>query len=198
MGMRELESQYQTKTDEELLRLVVELEQLTPEAQVQLHTELAKRGISEARREDFRSEKNQTRTETTEGSKITLLFPSLRRLAETLRDWKRYKGQTGEWPALSIIAYAVHGIMLFNSAAFLVWFGFQHNWSKTRFLVIVLLLALPEVISWDWVQKRIRLREIRKHRKNSWPAAGLRYRQNPGSCELLRPYSRVLPADPQD
>jgi hypothetical protein len=86
MGMQELESQHQAKTDEELLRLVVELEQLTPEAQVQLHTELAKRGISEARREDFRAEKNQTRTETTEGSKITLLFPSLRRLAETLRD----------------------------------------------------------------------------------------------------------------
>lgn len=54
--MQELESQYQAKTDEELLRLVMELEQLTPEAQVQLHTELAKRGISEARREDFRSE----------------------------------------------------------------------------------------------------------------------------------------------
>ena len=141
MGMQELESQYQAKTDEELLRWVVELEQLTPEAQVQLHTELAKRGISEARRGDFRSEKNQTRTETTEGSKITLLFPSLRRLAETLRDWKRYKGQTGEWPALSTIAYDVHGIMLFSCAAFLVWFGFQHNWSKTRFLVIVLLLA---------------------------------------------------------
>ena len=179
MGMQELESQYQAKTDEELLRLVVELEQLTPEAQVQLHTELAKRGSSEARREDFRSEKNQARTETTEGSKITLLFPSLRRLAETRRDWKRYKGQTGEWPALSIIADAVHGIMLFSGAAFLVWFGFQHNWSKTRFLVIVLLLALPEVILWDWVQKRIRLREIRKHRKNSRPAAGLRRRQTP-------------------
>src|ERR1700675_3826151 len=67
MGMQELESQYQAKTDEELLRLVVELEKLTPEAQVQLHIELAKRGIGEARREDFRAEKNQTRTETTEG-----------------------------------------------------------------------------------------------------------------------------------
>ena len=78
--MQELESQYQAKTDEELLRLLVELEQLTPEAQVQLHTELAKRRISEARREDFRAEKNQTRTDTTEGSKITLLFPSLRRV----------------------------------------------------------------------------------------------------------------------
>jgi hypothetical protein len=94
MGMQVLESQYQAKTDEKHLRLVVELEQLTPEAQVQLHTGLAKRGISEARREDFRAEKNQTRTETTERSKITLLFPSLRRLAENVRDWKRYKGQT--------------------------------------------------------------------------------------------------------
>jgi hypothetical protein len=179
MAMQELESQYQAKSDEELLRLEVELEQLTPEAQVRLHTELAKRGISKARREDFPAEKNQTRTGTTEGPKITLLFPSLRRLAETLRDWKRYKGQTGEWPALSIIAYAVHGIMLFGCAAFLVWFGFRRNWSGTRFLVIVLLLALPEVILWDWVQKSIRLREIRKHRKNSWPRAGVRYRQTP-------------------
>lgn len=168
-----------SKSDEELLRLEVELEQLTPEAQVQLHTELAKRGIREARREDFPAENNQTRTETTEGSKITLLFPSLRGLAETLRDWKRYKDQTGEWPAFSIIASAVHGIMLFSCAAFLVWFGFQHHWSGTRFLVIVLLLALPGVILWDWVQKRIRLREIRKHRKNSWPRAGVRYRQPP-------------------
>ena len=96
-----LESQYQAKTDEEHLRLVVELEQLTPEAQVQLHTGLAKRGISEARREDFRSKKNQTRTETTAGSKITLLFPSLRRLAETLRDWKRYKQVNGRLFPLS-------------------------------------------------------------------------------------------------
>ena len=93
MGMQELESQYQAKTDEELLRLVVELEQLTPEAQVQLHTELTKREISEARRGDFRAEKSQTRTEPTEGSKITFLFPSLRRLAETLRDWKPYRAK---------------------------------------------------------------------------------------------------------
>jgi hypothetical protein len=174
MEMQELERQYQARTDEELLRLALESEQLTPEAQVQLHTELAKRGISKSGREDFRAKKSDTGTEPTEGSKITFLFPSLRWLAETLRDWKRYKSQTGEWPALSIFAYVVHGIVLLSCAAFLVWFGFQHKWSKTRFVLIVLLLALPEAIFWDWLQKRIRLREIRKHRRNCSPAAGLR------------------------
>jgi hypothetical protein len=48
--------EYHAKTDEELLRLAIELDQLTPEAQASLTSEFAKRGISAAQIRTFRGD----------------------------------------------------------------------------------------------------------------------------------------------
>jgi len=58
MGSGDLAGVYQAKTDEELLRLAMESDQLTPEAQAHLTRELAKRGISAEKIDSFREEEN--------------------------------------------------------------------------------------------------------------------------------------------
>ena len=64
MEVQDLAKQYQSKTDEELLRLELASEELTPEANVALRDELAKRQINGTDRlSAFREEETQRQTE---------------------------------------------------------------------------------------------------------------------------------------
>jgi hypothetical protein len=64
MNIQELGEQYREKTDEELLRLALGREQLTPEASLALTGELARRGIaSEARLEVARKDEQERKAE---------------------------------------------------------------------------------------------------------------------------------------
>jgi hypothetical protein len=58
MRSRDLAGTYQAKTDEELLRLAMELDQLTSEAQAHLTRELGRRGIRAEQVSSFREEEN--------------------------------------------------------------------------------------------------------------------------------------------
>jgi hypothetical protein len=61
MGSGDLAGVYQAKTDEELLRLAMESDQLTSEAQAHLTRELGRRGISAEQIGSFRKEENLRR-----------------------------------------------------------------------------------------------------------------------------------------
>jgi len=64
MHIEDLAKEYLTKTDEELLQLATDLEQLTSAAQTALTNELAKRRINVAERPKvFRDEGSQSRLE---------------------------------------------------------------------------------------------------------------------------------------
>lgn len=64
MDIQNLTEEYLSKTDEELLRLAVHADQLTPEADVVLKNELAKRRINDKDRlEAFRKQEEQNRIE---------------------------------------------------------------------------------------------------------------------------------------
>jgi hypothetical protein len=64
MEMQDLIKQYEIKTDEELLRLALDLEQLTPEATTALNNELAKRRIESTQRLNvLRAEKEHREAE---------------------------------------------------------------------------------------------------------------------------------------
>jgi hypothetical protein len=62
MPIPDLAAAYQTKTDEELLHLAENPEQLTPEAHFALKSELAKRRIDSDARLNVREEKRGKRT----------------------------------------------------------------------------------------------------------------------------------------
>jgi hypothetical protein len=103
----DFEKQYQTKTDDELLRIAVEASQLCPEAENALKNELSKRRISRRELDTYcEDDRNRRATEKTwDREKTYSLFPSLKGLRATVDDWKRYNRQTGEWPQLSIAFY---------------------------------------------------------------------------------------------
>jgi hypothetical protein len=64
MDIQNLTEEYQSKTDEELLRLAMHADQLTPEADVALKNELAKRRINDKDRlEAFRKQEEQNKIE---------------------------------------------------------------------------------------------------------------------------------------
>jgi hypothetical protein len=62
--IQDLAGQYQSRTDEELLRLALDAEQLTPEANAALNDELARRRINNAERlSAFREQEEQRKEE---------------------------------------------------------------------------------------------------------------------------------------
>jgi hypothetical protein len=62
--IQDLADEYQSKTDEELLRLALDSADLTPEAKVVLNNELSRRGINRAERlTAFREEEEQRKEE---------------------------------------------------------------------------------------------------------------------------------------
>jgi hypothetical protein len=139
MEIDELAQSYRVKTEDELLRLKVESDQLTPEAREQLNRELDRRGINIVQGVDDPWRDTRLETGNRRGSdRLYALFPSLRPLFATLRDWKQYKSTTGKWPAASIGFYVVHGIFLLGWAASFIWFAVVHEWSRTKTILIIL------------------------------------------------------------
>ena len=155
-------------TDEELLRLSLESETLAPEAGVQLHAELAKRGInSPALLEEFRMESSHAAPKATEYKRRSVFVAAL-------RDWKRYRQQTGEWPVLSIIAALIQGVVLSGCGLFTVVFAVEHDWPKAKFLLVFVCLLVAELCVWDRIQKKIRLKELRSYRIKRTLSAAVR------------------------
>jgi hypothetical protein len=75
--IQDLARQYHSKTDEELLRLALDPEQLTPEGNTVLNAELAQRGINNAeRRSAFRVEEEQRIEELSRNpGKLFVIYP---------------------------------------------------------------------------------------------------------------------------
>ena len=77
MELQDLADEYQSKTDEELLRLALDSADLTPEANVVLNNELSRRGIDSAERlTAFREEEEQRKeAERKEAGRPFVLHP---------------------------------------------------------------------------------------------------------------------------
>jgi len=77
MQIGDFAREYQAKTDEELLRLAIDSEQLTSEAKAYLTSEFAKRGINAEQIRTFREEEELRRTGTPERPEAVALFPAV-------------------------------------------------------------------------------------------------------------------------
>ena len=83
-------------------------------------------------------------------------------ISATLRKWKEFRHQTGQWPVLSIAA-ALFGITVFvGGVGFLIWYSGQHQWSKNRFALILIAAGLAFALGWGRVQDKIYLGERRR------------------------------------
>jgi hypothetical protein len=82
----------------------------------------------------------------------------------TLRKWKEFRRQTGEWPVLSITASLFAVAVLVVGGGFLIWYSEEHQWSKNRFAVVLIAALLPFVLGWGWIQDKIYLSERQRVR----------------------------------
>ena len=157
--------QYQSETDEELLRLAAESEQLAPEALDSLRNELARRRISHQSDSDALGRGEVERSAIERALNVAAAFPRLSGFVDRIKDWRQYRHQTGEWPLFSIGTYFLNLAAAIIGLIVIVWYGARQHWSKPKVVVIFLLLAFGDGLFLDWLLDRIRLREIQQHRR---------------------------------
>jgi hypothetical protein len=136
-----------------------------PEARNSLNGELSRRRISSGEVSKYENEQsNDTRDKKFNPEAAYSLWPTLRRIRETARDWKQYRHQTGEWPRRSIGFYFVHLAMELVVLLLIIWYSVQHGWSKGIVIVVLILLVTVDVFLANWLQNKIRLSEITRYR----------------------------------
>jgi len=162
----DFDQRYRTKTNEELMELALDSDDLSPEARDSLNNALSKRRIEKNDIDEYREQKKQERESDKNWNPKTAysLWPSLGRIRATLNDWKKYRHQTGKWPLLTIAFYFVHLLMELVGLALIVWYSVQRGWSKGKFLLVILPLILVDVLISDWLAGKIRLLEITRYR----------------------------------
>jgi hypothetical protein len=89
---------------------------------------------------------------------------SLRDWAATVRKWKEFRLETGTWPVFSIVASTLHTLSLVVGGAFLIWYSGEHRWSNNHFALVLLVVLLPYMFVWAWLQNKIYLSEVRRAR----------------------------------
>ena len=88
MNIRELGEQYREKTDEELLRLAFDRDELTPEAGLTLTGELTRRGIaSEARLDAARKDEQERKEPGCYNSELLLVDSTAATKSECIVKW---------------------------------------------------------------------------------------------------------------
>jgi len=158
----DLISNYHAKTDDELVRLAADMNDLAPEARELLAMELSRRGIGpDAITGRLQEMKESSKVERQQ--KTYSLFPSLRRIRARTSDWQKFRAQTGHWPVLSIGFYIGHAILGVGVLLAAVWYSLMQGWSQyTALLVLMPAFILDGVLS-DWAERKIRLHEISQH-----------------------------------
>jgi len=101
--MLNFDEQYQSMTDEELLNVARDSQDLTPEARNSLNGELSRRRITSGQITKYEHvQRNDTSDKKFSLETAYSLWPTLRRIRETFADWNHFRHETGEWPRRSI------------------------------------------------------------------------------------------------
>lgn len=167
MDITDLTERYQAMDDGELLALAAEPYQLTPEAQTSLRRELAKRRINpNAVSEDLREEVKARNSLERHWNPEPLYFywPGLRWFVATIRDWRKFRRQTGQTPTPSILTYFLHLIFALLVVVLLVWYAVPRHWSSWVLLGLFLPLAIADSYLSDWLLGKVRMSEIARYR----------------------------------
>lgn len=156
----ELASQYASMVNEELLRLALKPEQLSPEAQLQLKVEMGRRGIDSPHRvKEFREEESLANFDPKQYSKRRWGFTG------SLQDLARFHRQTGRWPILSAAAALTKTLAIWSSGVLVVLLSAHRNWSVVGIGLAILTIVVAESWLGDRIQKKVRLKEVQSYRR---------------------------------
>jgi hypothetical protein len=163
----DIETRYRAMDDGELAALAAQPDELTTDAQASLARELASRRInlsklSDELREEVRARNGRERL--WNPGAIYSFVPGSKVLVAKIKDWRTYKRQTGQYPILSIVAYAFHVAIALFIFVGLVWYAVGHHWSRWGLAGAFLFLASVEGYLSDRLLGEMRLREIARYR----------------------------------
>jgi hypothetical protein len=164
MNIAELEERYRTLSEDELLQLRSDLNQLSAEAKIALENELSRRWANHERLGSLTAD---SRLEHQDEKNESWAFPSVRRLRATLRDWRDFRDRTGNWPLLTIGFSFCHLFTDLATLALLIWYSEVYRWTKVEFVLVILPLTLVDVLLSDWLARRIRIFELTRYRHRS-------------------------------
>jgi hypothetical protein len=144
--IQELVAEYRKKTDEEILRLALDRDQLTPEGVSALTDELARRKITVERLKAFSKEENRQRRKEA--------FRSKRRRARATDRWS-LRIQVGAAYAIGLLLYLLLPFKIpkeWQDAAFVTFlctvgigFSFREFWKRLSFWVSLAIAAVAQL-----------------------------------------------------
>jgi hypothetical protein len=101
----------------------------------------------------------------------------LRSIRGTLRDWQEFRRQSGKWPKLSILTYAMCLAAWIAILLLFLRYADQHTWSsgQTKLMATAILLpaVIPFVLVWALIERKVHVYEKRRWRAS---AATLRFK----------------------
>lgn len=168
METADLFSNYRSRSDDELIQLAEDMDDLGPEARTVLAAELSKRGIGSGEISRYRANKEQIQKEERQ-QKLNSMFPSLRGIRARLADWRTFRQNTGQWPRLSIIFYVAHAAVAIAVLLAGVWYGVEYVGSKYIALALLMPIIIVDAVLSDWAERTIRLRELSQFRSMRQP-----------------------------
>lgn len=92
------------------------------------------------------------------------LIDAIKNARATLRDWREYRRDIGRWPLLSMMAHSAYFVVLVALAIWLIPYSSRHAWSRSRFFWTLILIVVPYMIVWSWLDRKIELKETRDRR----------------------------------
>jgi len=163
--MLDFDEQYRSMTDDELMNVARDSQHLTPEARNSLNGELSRRKINSGQISKYEHEQASDNSDKKFNPESAYsMWPALGRIRGTIRDWRQYRHQTGEWPRGSITFYFLHLLVELMVLLLFIWYSVEHRWSRGAVIVVLILLVTLDVALTSWLQNKIRLSEITHYR----------------------------------
>jgi hypothetical protein len=82
----------------------------------------------------------------------------------TLKSWKIYRDQTGEWPWLWIAAHSLNWIVTILGMVFVIWWSGEHHLSKWNSAGVLALVYLPYGLFWLWFKGKVKVNQLKRQR----------------------------------
>ena len=99
----------------------------------------------------------------------------LRTIRGTLGDWQEFRRQSGKWPKLSILTYAMCLAVWIAILLLFLRYAGRHSWSsgQTKLMATAILLpgVIPFVLMWALIERKVHVYEKRRLRARRGHAA---------------------------
>jgi len=78
-------------------------------------------------------------------------------------NWAQFKKSTSVWPVLSITVYVLRFVIVIGGAVSAVQYAVRHDLTKNQGLFYLLVVLVPSIFAWLFVERAVWNHELREH-----------------------------------